>query len=394
LAGNGGGTLIFQTAGNDNDWDGAAGAGELTTRTGATLELRDNATFGFTGSVNTLPGGTVFTNGFALDFNPGSTIAFEGGGGGKYESTHSTDIGGTVTVNAGADSTIEVTNNFFLTFESTSTTTLGGNLRLENNNIGIDAGATFSGAGALIVPDGSHLVADNLANIGVLLDMQGAFRPGNSEGIGRIDLLDYQQANSGELIVELTGTSLNAFDRLVLSGDAVIDGYLNIDIDGGFVPALGNTFNIITGNTVTGAFDYADVSGMPAGLAFHINYLLNAVQLQVVNKPIFSADFDDDGDVDPTDLAIWQGAYNLNQLGDADGDNDSDGRDFLLWQQQFGSAPLVAVSTAASTAVPEPAAGCLAVGLLLISGQYRRRSSLWHRSDWECWRHSSLTGGV
>ena len=69
---------------------------------------------------------------------------------------------------------------------------------------------------------------------------------------------------------------------------------------------------------------------MPAGLAFHIDYLANAVQLQVVNKPIFSADFDDDGDVDPTDLAIWDGAFDLNQLGDADGDNDTDGNDFLL----------------------------------------------------------------
>ena len=63
---------------------------------------------------------------------------------------------------------------------------------------------------------------------------------------------------------------------------------------------------------------------MPAGLAFHIDYLANAVQLQVVNKPFFSADFDEDGDVDPTDFAIWHGAFNLNQLGDADGDNDSD----------------------------------------------------------------------
>ena len=78
---------------------------------------------------------------------------------------------------------------------------------------------------------------------------------------------------------------------------------------------------------------------MPAGLAFHINYLANAVQLQVVNKPFFSADFDDDGDVDATDLAIWDGAFDLNQLGDADGDNDTDGADLLVWQRQFGSRP-------------------------------------------------------
>ena len=73
--------------------------------------------------------------------------------------------------------TIKVANNFFLTFETGSTTTLNGNLRLVNNNINIEAGATFSGAGAIVIPDGSHMVADNLADIGVLLDMQGASGP-------------------------------------------------------------------------------------------------------------------------------------------------------------------------------------------------------------------------
>jgi hypothetical protein len=371
LGGNGGGTLIFQTAGNDNDWDGTTNTGDLIANAGALLELRDvGAAFGFGGTVGVSPGGRVFTNGFALDFNPGSELILSSG---TYESTNSTDIGGTVTVDAGGQSRIKVQNDRFLSFETGSATTLNSNLRLENNNINIEAGATFAGGGALIVPDGSNLVADNSADIGVLLDMQGGFRPGNSNGIGRVDLFDYQQANTGELFVELTGTGLNQFDRLVLSGDAVLDGYLNIDIDGGFVPALGQTFNIITGNTVTGEFDFADVSGMPDGLTFHIEYLLNAVQLQVVTTPFFDADFDDDGDVDPTDLAIWQGAYNLNQLGDADGDNDSDGRDFLIWQRQFGSAPLVAVSTAASTAVPEPSSSLgIFLGIVVFAGIHGR----------------------
>ncbi|MBA3484240.1 MAG: PEP-CTERM sorting domain-containing protein, partial [Pirellulales bacterium] len=111
-----------------------------------------------------------------------------------------------------------------------------------------------------------------------------------------------------------------------------------------------------------------DVADMPDGLTFHINYLANAVQLQVVNTPFFSADFDDDGDVDATDLSIWRGAFDLNQLGDADGDNDSDGNDFLLWQRQLGSA---AVGSAAA-AVPEPTT--LLLSLLALAALAQRRT--------------------
>ncbi len=64
-------------------------------------------------------------------------------------------------------------------------------------------------------------------------------------------------------------------------------------------------------------------------------------------------DFNGDGFVDATDLAIWQSALGQSAAGDADGDGDTDGRDFLVWQQQLtGPATL-----ANQVAVPEP--GCL-----------------------------------
>jgi hypothetical protein len=368
-----GGTLIFETAADDNDWDGAAGDGLLHASPGTTLDVRDaGSAFQFGGIVQVDAGARLFVNdpgnlvnGFALDFLPSSSLNLNGG---IYEATASTDLEGTTTVAAGPDSTIRVKNNSFLTFRPDSATELNGNLRLENNNIIIKAGAEFSGGGAVIIPDGSHLVADTQSEIGVLLYLQGALRPGNSEGIGRVEVFEFQETSTSEMYMEISGTLLNQFDRLIVDGDAIVDGYLNIDIDGGFVPALGNTFNILTAHTVTGAFDYVDVSGMPDGLSFHVNYLSNAVQLQVVSTPFYSADFDEDGDVDPTDLAIWRGAFDLNQLGDADGDNDSDGNDFLTWQRQVGSKPAVV----ASGVVPEPSTVALAA--LAFGLAYRRRN--------------------
>ena len=237
------GTLTVQTAANDNDWDGAGNSGSLSAiGTGNLLELRDDALFGFTGTVSASSGGRVFTNGFALDFNPGSTLSLATGG--KFESTNSTDIGGAISVGAGADATIEVQVNRFLTLEPTSASTLSGNLRLVSNNATIAAGATFAGTGALIVDSNSHLVTAPNANINVLLDNRGTLRPGGFDTVGRVDLRDYQQSSTGKLVAELVGTGLNQFDRLVVNGTALLDGTLEIDLDGGLVPTLGQFFNI------------------------------------------------------------------------------------------------------------------------------------------------------
>jgi hypothetical protein len=77
-------------------------------------------------------------------------------------------------------------------------------------------------------------------------------------------------------------------------------------------------------------------------------------------------DFDNDGDVDATDLPLWKAAYQTTVAGDADGDLDSDGTDFLIWQQNLGIDLTPAVAAGAS--VPEPGSAlltALAAALLL-----------------------------
>ncbi len=67
------------------------------------------------------------------------------------------------------------------------------------------------------------------------------------------------------------------------------------------------------------------------------------------------ADFNEDGYVDGTDLAMWQNAFGVSNLGDSDGDGDSDGVDFLTWQRQFTGPPAHVLQVA----VPEPNVCCL-----------------------------------
>lgn len=81
-------------------------------------------------------------------------------------------------------------------------------------------------------------------------------------------------------------------------------------------------------------------------------------------------DFDNDGDVDSSDLAQWEADYGQNGDSDADGDGDSDGADFLAWQRQVGHGITL---LAASQAVPEPSSIVLLIGLTAIGIFDRRR---------------------
>jgi hypothetical protein len=368
-------TLAFETAANDNDWDGAANIGLLAATGGGTLEVRDNATFAYGGTVTATAGSRVYAKGFGMNFATTSAINLTAA---TLESDETSKFGGAINTFSGGDSTLKVQVNRFLTLQSTSASTLNANLRLESNNAEIEAGATFSGAGAVIVPQNSHLVADANANINTLLDNEGTIRPAGFDVVGRVDLKDYQQTSTGSLFVELAGNLLNQFDRFVVNGAAVLDGYLNIDIDGSFIPTLGQTFNIITATSVTGNFDHYDISGVPAGLTFHINYLSNAVQLQVVNSVFNSADFDHDGDVDQTDYIIWRGAFNLNQLGDANGDGKSDAADYTIWRDHLGAISGAGAGTLDASVIPEPTTASLltaAIAMLASVAFCRRKET-------------------
>lgn len=344
------GTLVVQTAANDNDWDGANGMGRLEASSG-TLELRDDAFVGFQGDAQLFPQGELFANGFELAFASGSSLAMSTGA--RVRSTHDMHFAGTLTTNAGAEpAEIDVPE---FTLEAVSTVTLNNTLRLEGANTRIAAGATFAGGGTLFIPDGSTVQLQDNADVDVLIQNQGTLELGlaaapNAQASG----LDYQQDAAGELAITLGGTGLSDFDRLTLTGVASLAGALDISLNNGYVPAAGNMFPFLAASTsVLGAFTaVTQPADMPAGLLFDVVYAPNLVQLVVVNAPIYSADFNLDGNVDGADLAQWHGDFGEPGNGDSDADNDgdSDGVDFLAWQQQFGSVPIMP----AAGSVPEP----------------------------------------
>lgn len=352
-----GGTL--QLTNTSSDWDGA-GFGHLRASGGGLLQLHGVGSFAFGGSVVAVEDSKVLTSGFGLNMGSASSLQLTQG---TYESGASIKVGGTVIVGAGAPSTVKVALNSFLEIESTASVTLNGNLRLESNNARIKAGAIFGGNGAVVVPAGiaNNLVADNNANINVLVDVQGSFYPGGLLATGRVDMKDYQQASTGRMVADLAGASLNQYDRLVINGAAQLGGTLEISLLGGFMPSLADVPLILIAapGGVAGTFssviqDFA----MPAGLFYKVQYSPTLVQLVVVQGVV--GDYNNNGVVDAADYTVWRNHLGSNAILPNDPIGGTIGQaHYVQWQSHYGQ--MAGSGALGQAAVPEPGLAALLV---------------------------------
>ena len=75
--------------------------------------------------------------------------------------------------------------------------------------------------------------------------------PGNSPGCITING-NYNQSLAADLNIEIAGTvKCTLHDALIVNGGVVLGGDLNVSLTGGFVPIVGNTFEIITNDWPT-----------------------------------------------------------------------------------------------------------------------------------------------
>jgi autotransporter-associated beta strand protein len=358
-----GGLLIVQTVNNDNDWDGTLGDGSLNAISGD-LEIRDNAAFQFTGVVSATDGRQVFANGFELEFELGSTLELADGA--RYRSTHGTHIGGFVMVADGAAS-LEIVGA--AVFENGSTITLTGDLQLDNGLTVIEAGATFTGGGALINGADRTLRLVDGANVGALIENQGTIELGASPG--QVQGVDFQQDSSGTLEIELAGTGLNDFDRLILSGQALLDGTLNVSLIDGFSPAVGNSFTFLSAAAgITGTFDTTNLPTLASSRAWLINYYPTSIQLTVIQASL-PGDYNEDGIVDAADYVVWR-------------KTDGSQAGYDTWRTHFGDT--VGSSAGAgmeslTAAVPEPTAIWMVLAAMTVRLKWRCHSMTCVRAD-------------
>lgn len=184
--------------------------------------------------------------------------------------------GGMLSIAAGQ--TFEVVNGIS---QSGGLTSIAAGGVLQGGGV-VQPAATLTGG----VLRGSGQVTGHVTNT------SGTVEPGSSPGTLTVTG-NYTQGASGTLQTEIAGTTPGTqFDRLQVGGAVTLDGTLAIVNGGGFSPALTDTFQILTGGSVSGTF--AQLTGATNGnRIYQAQYNPADVTLTVAQGP------DPDPDPDP-----------------------------------------------------------------------------------------------
>lgn len=188
-----------------------------------------------------------------------------------------------------------------------------------------------TGAGPVLVPPDATLAGPG--QIAGPLNTNGHVAPegfaGNPFGTLTVEN-NYNQSLGGTLHIDVGGPT--QFDRLVLTnGAANLDGTLNVNLLNGFVPAAGDTLEILSAVSVSGTFAIANLPNLPDPLEWQIEYWPMNVRLKVISSEILG-DVNHDGHIDVGDVgpftAVLLGldadpshimSADVNQDGTADG---------------------------------------------------------------------------
>ncbi len=179
----------------------------------------------------------------------------------------------------------------------------GLNLHLTPENILDLAGETLDLQSDEIL-SGSGTILGGVAGI-------GTFRPGNSPG--HITVSTFAPGAEAVTEIEIQGLGQGTtYDWIEVTGAATLDGTLKIIFSpqGGYVPALGNTFNVITYGSHTGEFaNWLGTASIPghADWALKPTYNANSLTLTIVQTPTLAVG---------VDTAILSGLDTLSDVGD------------------------------------------------------------------------------
>ena len=223
------------------------------------------------------------TNGGGATSAIGSSAASAGGwgaggvgivtvdGAGSYWTTDYLTVGGSGT------GTVDLTNGGLLT--------VGQVLTLETGGTGtINSGALVAGTVDPSLGGTLNLLSGQLnteSDIGSLVNGGGTLGPGLSPGILTITG-DYSQP-VGTLLIEIGGPDAGTdHDRLDCMGTLTLGGTLEIGLIGGFVPKIGELFDILNWGALAGKFDDFLLPPLPPDRAWDTSALYKTGEIGVI----------------------------------------------------------------------------------------------------------------
>jgi len=223
-----------------------------------------------------------------------------------------------------------------------------GNLAINNN--------LSTGTGGSLICEGGNCSGSGTVN-GALVN-GSTVSPGNSAGVLTVDG-DYTQGGTATLAIELTGNGGVAgtdYDRLLVWGSANLDGTLDIQVDAGYTPTMGDSMpGIVTSANTVGTFATVNNVVFDGRRGVAVTYTETSVDATIAlrgNTDVASGDVDvDTGDLTTSIINFTSagGSGKTWAQGDMDGDGDVDTGDLTTSIINFTSA----MSSGAS-AVPEP----------------------------------------
>ncbi|QDS99440.1 DUF1559 domain-containing protein [Adhaeretor mobilis] len=282
------------------------------------------------------------------------------------------------------DGTLEVGFEAKIMAADSTNVAAGGNLqlnlgRVETPQLSVNAGGQLTGNGLIT---GNVVVGDGFpsANPAVL-------SPGFSPGLIEIDG-DLELQSDAETVIEISGVAGNPHDMIVVSGDAALDGTLQIAAIDGYTPSAGDQFTVLMSGDLDNTV-FANVEAARMGdIILWPEYSTTA--MTVIGALV--GDMDLSGTVDTDDITQFAFALRDNEgynaalyatyhiVADMDGNGRVDFGDISDFSDEVGqNSPLSSAEVAeiilASFAVPEPSTCCL----LLTAGctllLKRRRTS-------------------
>lgn len=213
---------------------------------------------------------TISTDAINVGLNGSGTLTLQNGG--QVTSTDEyvgRNSGSTGTVNQRGGTNTATNLTLGDSSGGTGTYNLSGGT-LKATNISLNPGGNFNFDGGTLAVD--HFTG-NLTNSG------GTLAPGDSPGTTLITG-DYTQLTGASYDAEIGGLLQGTeYDWLNVKGTATLGGTLAVDLfdlgSGIFDPTLGNSFDLLSADTIIGKFDSLELPTLANGLTWDLNYIYN-----------------------------------------------------------------------------------------------------------------------